>query len=101
MLEVGCPEPALVLARIESTRNCRASCATVARSEVVSGGLAAVMLRGNRARGGVQQAATLNRSAFETSAYVVSADRPGAWRAIAPFWALVLSAALVHRLGRG
>jgi hypothetical protein len=31
MLEVGCPEPALVLARIESTRSWAASSATVAR----------------------------------------------------------------------
>ena len=43
MLDVGCPEPALVLARIESTRSCRASCATVARSGVVRGELVAVM----------------------------------------------------------
>jgi hypothetical protein len=37
MLEVGWPEPALVLARIESTRNCRASTSTVARSAVLCG----------------------------------------------------------------
>lgn len=29
MLEVGCPEPALVVERIESTRSCAASSATV------------------------------------------------------------------------
>src|SRR5881396_528291 len=31
MLEVGCPDPALVLARTESTRSCAASSATVSR----------------------------------------------------------------------
>jgi hypothetical protein len=31
MLEVGWPEPALVLARIESTRSCAASSATVSK----------------------------------------------------------------------
>ena len=37
MLEVGCPDPALVLDRIESTRSCAASSAAVARSIPVSG----------------------------------------------------------------
>src|SRR5690348_7460234 len=37
MLDVGCPEPALVDERIESTRSCAASSATVSRLVVASG----------------------------------------------------------------
>jgi hypothetical protein len=45
MLEVGCPEPALVLERIESTRNWAASSATVSRpGSVVGVGVVTLML---------------------------------------------------------
>ena len=37
MLEVGCPDPAEVLDRTESTRNCWPSSAAVARSMSVAG----------------------------------------------------------------
>ena len=69
-----------MLARIESTRSCRASCVTVARSAVVSGELVAVMgwssevgvqvefapggFEETARPGGRQHAPTLSRSAF-------------------------------------
>src|SRR5262249_55145273 len=52
MLDVGCPEPALVLARIESTRSCAANAATVS-SPVCAVRVLVVMGSPGLRRGGV------------------------------------------------